>query len=552
MKMAKRRKREGGQTLLIGLVALILLMLSAVFLFDVQSVVRAKFKTKTGVDAAALVGANWQRHTLNFVGDINLIKASMLMFTDMPNAPARHFNTEEDARQLARNNDILTEMQIRATFVGPLIGFGSAQQAAKANGLTYKDAYAEVVREHLDRLEYSDVYLPPNVAEELHGFNWRIPYIRMIYALYEDGKGLAVGGNLTSILYPTLSSTAPQFIGYLQNKETYEAINANYWCGLRYLLREDFSSSKWWGTISIVFNSAAFVGTSEYLPVGVNFSHTRSTYESALDREVLQAYLDERGTYPIQDDFDNFNPDQAQDRDGKYDPLRYLTWATFDNRFWSAYGEGMANEWADYLRAPIAERYRYYGCNARMRSDLQPVLISGQVLPVASPTNTDRIRHGRDRLNQSPRKLRATATAKPFGHLEGDLLPHAAARMILPCFERSALIPTSLESSSSPDEFDYEWYAFLTEYLPTLGTVGSISDMGPDVVPVPEHWGWFVWYHNALLKLDDPEWRARGIEWLETPVTDADGNTVGTNEDGCDVPPPGGGGRVPTGPGSLH
>lgn len=484
--MLQKRRRESGQTLLVGVMALLLLLLAVVFVFDLQSVIRAKYKTKTAVDAAAIAGANWQRHTLNMLGDINLIKASNLMMEGFPGGPSAGFSSDGDTTLLAECNQNLTEMQVRISFVGPLIGFGAAQQAAKANGLNFRKEYGEVIREHLDKLEGSDVYLPPNVSEGIEGYKWREAYIRMLYALYEDGNGAAVGGNMTSILYPNLKSTAPQFIGYLQTKEIYEAILGNYWCGVRHLLREDFSGGSWWGNIEVAFNSAGFVGESEYLPVGISFSHTAQNFETASELGAFKPYMEPRGMREITDGYDRYNPNEKKDGDGKYDPIRYLSWCTFDNQFWGSYGDEMSDVWAGYLRAPIAERYRYYGCNAKMRTVLDPVAMSGKVLPVSSLTNSPRIAEGKKRLENGLYQMKATAVAKPMGYLEtekeGNILPHLAARMIFPCFKQSVLIPTSLESSDEVDPFDYEWYAFLTEYLPALGTVGSIEEMGPNEI----------------------------------------------------------------------
>lgn len=170
------KQRQSGQTLLLGMMAVVILLFVFGFMFDLQSVIRAKFKTKTGVDAAALAGGNWQRHTLNMIGDINLIKASTLMLTEI-SPPGGSLTTETDALNLAASSNNLTEMQTRAGFIGPLVGFGAAQQAAKANGLNYRKEYADVLREHLNQLENSDVYEPPNTTDIIDNFEWRKPYI---------------------------------------------------------------------------------------------------------------------------------------------------------------------------------------------------------------------------------------------------------------------------------------------------------------------------------------------------------------------------------------
>jgi hypothetical protein len=153
-----------------------------------------------------------------------------------------------------------------------------------------------------------------------------------------------------------------------------------------------------------------------------------------------------------------------------------------------------------------------------------------------------RLRNAERQMKYGLDMIRASSLAKPLGSLPGDEeMPPNMVAMMLPVFTKSALIPVALEEPNSElDPFDYRWFAFVTEYLPALGTVSRIADMGPDRVPDPSHWPWFVPYHNALLKWDDPTWRQMGIDWLETtiesytdPITNVTVPTR-TNEDTCD------------------
>ena len=77
-----KRNGESGQVLLIGMIAMIIILLAVFLLFDLGNVIRAKVKAQNAVDAAALVGANWQRHTLNLVGELNLVKATTVLISD--------------------------------------------------------------------------------------------------------------------------------------------------------------------------------------------------------------------------------------------------------------------------------------------------------------------------------------------------------------------------------------------------------------------------------------------------------------------------------------
>ena len=70
----RRLRSERGQTLILGLMAVIILIVGILVLFDVQRVIRGKVKVMSAIDAAALTGAKWQQNTLNLIGEMNLIK----------------------------------------------------------------------------------------------------------------------------------------------------------------------------------------------------------------------------------------------------------------------------------------------------------------------------------------------------------------------------------------------------------------------------------------------------------------------------------------------
>ena len=99
---ALRRKRNGehGQVLILAVVALILVIIAVLLLFDVQTVIRGKVKAQNGVDAAALTGAEWQKHSLNLIGELNLVRATGTLISepffargilDNPNSNAAEF-----------------------------------------------------------------------------------------------------------------------------------------------------------------------------------------------------------------------------------------------------------------------------------------------------------------------------------------------------------------------------------------------------------------------------------------------------------------------------
>ena len=134
----RRGSGETGQVLLVGIIMLLTLLIALFFLFDLHNVMRAKFKTETAQQAAALAGAAWQRASLNLIGEINLIKAAETLleedsrwedFSRLDTAGGDLY-TLENAQRLNARLALLTEMQSRISFIGPLIGFAAAQQAA--------------------------------------------------------------------------------------------------------------------------------------------------------------------------------------------------------------------------------------------------------------------------------------------------------------------------------------------------------------------------------------------------------------------------------------
>ncbi len=162
---AHLKNKENGQVILLSLVIVIILALAALFLFDFQLAIRGKMKVETAEQAAALAAAEWQRNSLNLIGELNLIKACDAMLQDYEPA---NISSQADPTSAACRT--LTEMQSRIAFVGPMIAFGAAQQAAKYNGISiYNDSTTknskkpinDEISKHLDKLETDLRYTTP-------------------------------------------------------------------------------------------------------------------------------------------------------------------------------------------------------------------------------------------------------------------------------------------------------------------------------------------------------------------------------------------------------
>lgn len=329
------RQNQSGQTLLLAMLAIIILAAAIVFLFDLQNIIRGKIKAQVAADAAALTGAKWQANSLNVIGELNIIKACTTIITDMPETASGKFsdnplwapNYYNDVACLRERSNLLSQMQVRASFVGPMIGFGAAQQAAKNNGLSYSTYWSKVLAQKYEYLadESGDIYYGEDVANQsIYGYAWRAPYAEMlknVLQLSSDGSGLATGVavNMNSdwVSDPLLISDSDIFNNYLTYRGTYKAINGNYWCALRYLLRESFST-KWWGNIELVLQENNFRFESELLPLKVLHTYGgASIYYDAVNSGAFA------GSDPANAAImDNYNAPEGYDRPSESKLLR--------------------------------------------------------------------------------------------------------------------------------------------------------------------------------------------------------------------------------------
>ena len=130
----RQRSRERGQVLILAVLAMVILTTAVLVLFDVQRIMRGKIKVMSGIDAAALTGAAWQKNSLNLIGELNLVKACDVLISDalygiggnpddymklqLPQNPtpaeieAAVEKARQELAQLKNSADMLTEMQV--------------------------------------------------------------------------------------------------------------------------------------------------------------------------------------------------------------------------------------------------------------------------------------------------------------------------------------------------------------------------------------------------------------------------------------------------------
>ena len=471
-KASRRQRGERGQVLILAVVALILVVMAVLLLFDVQTIIRGKVKAQNGVDAAALTGAEWQKHSLNLIGELNLVRAAGTLISDPffakgimndPNSNAPEFfadiqpvdpeeftrfpekrefynedgsvnveklvleiiRVEKQKRYLDALDKLVSQLQTRISFVGPLIGFGAAQQAAKNNGITYDDDASDFFIMYMNLLGDSGIYerIAPVFVND---YAWRTPYNYMLSSILDysirhndfsdrtesRSYGIAASTKIEFAGMPSLVTNPPSdFSNYLGNKDFYDMIHARDWCGLDRLLRLSFGGN-WWGDFEVDFDEN-FSGQSEILPLHIEFSRSENPYTRAVEENVLGKYLrngqklfsemfnrEEPYQYTVDDDvvqreetegrnrtyytytkiaitvdqpLETYNDEDA---DRKYDLLPRLTWATYDSK-WTAY-DSEKSEWEEYLRGRFKPGMDYSsGALSFFEARQQTVTVSG-------------------------------------------------------------------------------------------------------------------------------------------------------------------------------
>ncbi|MFZ2654690.1 MAG: pilus assembly protein TadG-related protein [Victivallales bacterium] len=543
-------RTESGQTMILGVIAVLILLVAVLFLFDIHSIIRVKVKAQTAADAAALTVANWQRHSLNLIGELNLVKACTVIATDFD--PSDDLATK--MANVTEKSEMITEMQSRVSFVGPMIGFGAAQQSAKNNGMNPVTHYSNVVRQHIDNLENDDYYGEAvGISQEIENYSWRWPYRDMVESVVDGQGGIAAAPNVD---FASLPDVQPP---WLMDLGLYNAISAQYWCygTLRSLLKSYSFEGQWWQA-SIVSDTARFPEESEYAPIYIEYSAVGDTATFDLAKSEIDNEALERNNTAVVN-----NPSET---DPYVNPLPYVKWCLYESR-WDTQ---ISPEWTTtdepyYMRQPLKPEYNYHGAVAKMtcRADVK-VLSSNYT--VGKPSGTWL---SASAAQDAP--ITCSALAKPLGKLSNGKTPNSV-KMVLPVFDESRLIPIAMQDPTGLyDPFNQELYN-LFEFLKWAADVNDIDNPGSS----PPAGGQF--YLACLQKLNNPEWRSKGYNrnyapsmpttaydpasnpngagWLqmETYIYDAAGNIVsvrGTNEDTCDDWP-GGPGGPRQGPSVLH
>jgi hypothetical protein len=567
--MKKKSTPRRGQTIVYLCVVLVAAMFLLIFLFDLQYFVRVRGKSQNGIDAAVLTAAKWQGKSLNMIGELNLVRASTIML-DVFGTPAGDTSVES----LIAADNMISEMQTRILYVGPILGYAAAQQAAKNNGLRATPDFTAHIVDHIENALtevgdqgslYEEVYtseLPYN------NYHWLEPYKAMLQALAAEGLAAKVVNSRYMAGAPKLTGPGANL---LSDPAFYAAVWNYDYC---WFINRGLSSSTYYDFDSVRMDEEGtpFFPGSEFLNLYVGFQ--RVQFDSGEEWEDFVANFQEmqteRGLTP-----------HPSDQEG----LSELNWAVYDNsgNGWASPsmvsddpGSGLYAYISQYLRGDgIQDSYVYGGAAVRMFCQSEPSLLSGSwswthgEQPKSSGKNVgDALKGGQGtlstygkRLADSERRLRglqnsgsiySSAAAKAFGKFDDGSAPYESG-IVLPVFEAVRLMPAALVPQN-PIDRNYTFYKFLLEYF------GH-----PDYPNVPDEiTGKYHYYIGAMEAFQDSGSPFRTgwetfEEWREDYMAGEDaisGNDDDKRDPCLPVPHGGGGGgggtSPPGGPSIIH
>ncbi|MHB9138207.1 MAG: TadE/TadG family type IV pilus assembly protein [Victivallaceae bacterium] len=508
---------QRGQVMIMALIIMVILLLAIFFIFDVQTFVRAKIKLETASQASALTAANWQKNCLNLIGEINLIKASSILTSDIP-TPGFSANLTPDERlrlkiQAACNS--LTEMQSRISFIGPLIAYGAAQQAMKNNGVTRIPKYDDMMSDYLVSLNNDDRYRV-GVSEYVNNYKWREAYIGMISKLKDEGTVLQPNGQFAG-----LEGINPHWMADL---ELWRAILNKNWCQstLRTIIK--FPDSAWTGPWwKVTYQQSQFPYESEIYTLGIDFSSDdRATFTDVAQRAA------NAGLPPL-----NISEDKLFD----------IRWCKYSSKWRPANSDGSWNYDSD---APDVSNGSPWHAGGYLRADLRPNVIHGGAFALAAcsqqfkpmskfkadaanpgtgyKTQTKNIQDSLKKYNSSHAILKEVdpdyvqmggdAVAQPIGKLDSNGAPIESV-VILPVFNDAILIPTTIRTPRkmpTPDDETIDYELFLT-------WLSKVDDLYNPGIPYPANARNFDQFLLAFQTLDKESFRKEGYNNDYTAVS---------------------------------
>ncbi len=513
----KIHRDQSGQVMVFSIILLIVLALGALFLFDMHSSIRGKVKAQTASEAAALSMAKWQKESLNIIGELNLMKACDVLTTEVA-VSIDKTSEMTDYEWLEAASKLISNAQVRVSFVGPLIGVGAAQVAALNNGINpdtdIQADFDRLISEIDDEVKYPINKYPQN---DEYGYEWKEAYKKMLIDIRNTGCAVRPNGITVGLgdIQPT----------YLAIEEFYDAILLDFWCqpSLKSLLMQNNLPPDWWHP---EYNELAFPGESNLATLYTtfrtldanNFGNNSSTGgsvsvsiggvsygdNSVNVHQLLQSMAQEHGW-----------TEQFTDPEGAM--LPELQWCLYEEGRWGenapitddynvAGWPGWAEKWNHWMAAPLRAEFLYYGAVSKVQCERNVKLRSKHKAKAESKMLKDTFLEETNQNSatyKTERTVTGRAIAKPIGWIEdedGEKMTPSASMVILPVFHNVTVVPTTMFQAHM---FDYE-YSSLEQFLKWLNQQDSLY--GPtEGMP-----GGCSRYLEALRRFDDPQWRKRG------------------------------------------
>ncbi len=460
---SNQKNERSGQTMIFIIMILVCLTIVVMLNFDVHKIIRTKTVTQNAGDAAALMAARWQGITLNLEGELNIMHALAMV------------NDDNDTI------DAISNIQARLSYVGPMIAFMAAQQAAKNNGIYVNDDFTARIHEHADKVRYVYPTEPDNNGNPLFPEPWPnawSEYADMLDTVADNGIAAAPDNQH---LYADYTSGHPLLdIGF------YEAVAGRNWCWFVHnypnynvartdpptTLLEGYKSypPTWWPPLPFIPNRQYI--NSETFGLGINkltttFDSFATSYNAAGSSD---SHINTSSSISNQ----------------------VSTWYGYSSAAWSKWDSMDVHGSQNFpVVGTVRPQYNYTGADAVIRiiADIT------RITPGAGDSEV-------------PQQITWTAAAKPFGMLNEADRPNAF-QIILPAFKDVRLIPISASSTPSGGAFNIPWRIHIENHLTKYLAEGP-NGLNPD-----------CWYCSQLSaakgKWEDPLFRQTGANWLAIP-----------------------------------
>lgn len=456
-----------GQTMIFMIMALLILAMLIIWIFDVHTVLHLKARTQNAGDAAALAAARWQGISLNLIGDLNILQALALS----------HGDTNSSAQ--------IAAVQARLCFAGPLVGLLAAQQAAKNNGAYANPEYTAILME--DAARGTDYAADTNRFPEPYPGAWQ-EYGNMLASI--AAEGVAVGPDNTQYFENFTTGHL------LQSRDFYWAVAGRDWCWFYwqpYALTalQAYSNFQYWPDLPPP-PPPPNTHNSEVFGLGL-LPFAAALPGGAVDR--MNFLRSERGISP------NTISNEVAGVINTWYGYAWTSWSALapDNNF-------------PITPLQLKPEYDYAGADTVLRVEAT----ADPRMPAAFPSIAPFLissASSASRLTQSNIAAGAvtwTAAGKPFGYLsvDGVKVRPDTYSLVLPAFHDVRLIPVDAATGSNAGAYDLAWRKHNPNHLRTYLSSG-LAGLEAD-----------CWYCQQLQTWEDAAFRQQGLDWIQAHCID--------------------------------